>query len=223
MKKIKTGIKGLDKSMVGGFPSKTSILLSGGPGTGKTLLGLKFLLEGAKSGEKCCYVTLNEEKDELLRACGMIESLRGVKKYLGKNLIIEHLSMDESMTMKRFVSTISSYPDIDRLVIDNVNKLLMFSDNGRSYRSHFSELISYLKRMGCTMLICETEGDKIDTGHSEAFECDGVVNLSFLELEEKPMRTLEIHKMRYSSFEPKVPNELIIDGKDIRMGSTKVI
>ncbi len=223
MNRIKSGIGGMDKLIGGGFPSETIVLLSGGPGTGKTLFGLKFLLEGAAKGEKCCYVSLNEKKDELMRACNMISSLNHVKKYIDKNLVIEHAILDEHITMKKFVNIISSYPNIDRLVIDNVNKLLMFSENGKNYRSHFSELVNYLKKMGCSLLICETDGDRIDTGHSEAFECDGVVNLSFLDLEEKPMRTIEIHKMRYTPFDPKVPYEFVINGKDIKLGTTKVI
>jgi KaiC/GvpD/RAD55 family RecA-like ATPase len=223
MTRFSTGIAGLDRLIEGGYPEKTTILLSGGPGTGKTLFGLKFLLEGAMKGEKCCYVTLNEEKEDLLRACSLINSLGKVSQYVNKNLAIEHISFDENLTMKKFVQIISSYPKIDRLVIDNANKLLMFSDSGKNYRVHFAELVKYLKRMGCSLLLCETDDDHMDTGHGESFECDGVITLSFLELEEKPMRTIEMHKMRYTVFEPKVPHELVIDKKDIKIGGSKVI
>ena len=59
---ISTGLSGFDERIGGGFPNKTKILVSGGPGTGKTLFGLNFLLNGAINGEKCCYVSLSEEK-----------------------------------------------------------------------------------------------------------------------------------------------------------------
>jgi len=78
--RVTTGIKKLDAVLSGGFPENSLVLLSGGPGTGKTLLGLKFILEGAKKGEKCCYITLNESRDELLKACQPIKSLQDVKK-----------------------------------------------------------------------------------------------------------------------------------------------
>jgi len=65
-----------------------------------------------------------------------------------------------------------------------------------------SQLIGYFrKRTGCCLLICETDAGKIDTGRGEAFECDGVVTLSFMDFEEKPRRILEIHKLRYTAFD----------------------
>jgi len=218
-----TGIKRLDKLLGGGFPSKTTVLVSGGPGSGKTLFALKFLMDGVMKKEKCCYVSLNETRNELLRACKGIEALADAEKHIGKNLAIEHIPLGENITMKKFIDIIASYPKIDRLVIDNVNKLLIFAESERVYRLHLSELVKSLKPMGSTLLLCETRGDNIDTGNGESFECDGVVSLSFLELEEKPMRTLMVHKMRYANFDPKIPHEFIIDEKDLRLTETKII
>ncbi len=221
--KVTSGIKKLDKLLGGGFPLKTKILVSGGPGSGKTLFALKFLMEGIMKKEKCCYVSLNETKEELLRACKGIKSLENAEKYLGKNLAIEYIPLGENITMKKFIDIVASYPKIDRLVIDNVNKLLIFAESEKSYRLHFSELVKHLKSMTCSLLLCETHGERIDTGNGESFECDGVINLSFLELEEKPMRTLTVHKMRYANFDPKVPHEFVIDQKDLKVTGTKII
>ena len=220
---VATGIKKLDRLLGGGFPQKTTVLLGGGPGSGKTLFAMNFLMEGVLKKERCCYVSLNETRDELLRACKGIASLSHAEKYIGKNLAIEWIPLGERVTMKKFVDIIASYPKIDRLVIDNVNKLLIFSGSDREYRVHLAELLKNLKSMGCTLLLCETKGESMDTGNGEAFECDGVVSLSFLELEEKPMRTMIIHKMRYASFDPKIPHEFVIDDKDLRLTETKII
>lgn len=223
MSKVTTGLSRLDRILKGGFPKNTSILLSGGPGSGKTLFALKFLMEGVSKGDKCCYVSLNEDREELLRACKGVDALSNAEKHMGKNLAIEHIPLGENITMKKFIDIIASYPRIDRLAIDNVNKLLIFAESKRSYRIHLSELVNHLKGMGCTLLLCETKEDEIDTGNGESFECDGVLHLSFLELEEKPMRALSVHKMRYTSFDPKIPHELIINDKDLRLGATKII
>jgi len=224
MAKISTGLPKLDKILGGGFPDKTAILVSGGPGTGKTLFGINFILEGARKGEKCCYVSLNETADEIVRACKGIEKLKDVDKFLGKNLAIEYIALGESnMTIKRFVTLMTEYPKIDRIVIDNANKMFMFSDTKKSYRIHFSEMLKYLKNIGCSLILCETEGEGIDSGNGEAYECDGVVQLSFMELEEKPMRSMTVHKLRYSSFDAKVPHELVIDESGLKLGETKVI
>ncbi len=221
--KISTGLKGLDKLLGGGLPSNTATLVSGGPGTGKTLISLNFLLAGARKKERCCYVSLSESREELIRACKEIDTLSDIEKHMGKNLAIEHMQLGENITLKRFIEIIASYPKIDRLVIDNVNKLLIFAESSRAYRLNLSELVRHLRKGGCSLILCETKGDEIDSENNEAFECDGVIQLSFLELEERPMRTITIHKLRYSSFEPKIPRELVIDKKGIRLGNVNIV
>lgn len=224
MNKVTTGLSGLDALLEGGFPSKTVILVSGGPGSGKTLMGLNFLIEGASRGEKCCYFSLCENEGELLRACKEIDMLKNVENYVGKNLIFKNFPIDEKINLDYFTEIFSSYPEIDRLVIDNINKLMILAENSKGYRMNLLKLVRYLKeKVNCTLLVCETKRDEIDTGSGEAFECDGVINLSFLELEEKPSRILEVHKLRYTSFEPKIPHELIIDRKGLRLSGTKII
>ena len=64
-KKAKTGVPGLDDVLSGGLASGHVFLLEGEPGTGKTTIALRFLLEGAEAGEKCLYITLSETEQEL--------------------------------------------------------------------------------------------------------------------------------------------------------------
>jgi circadian clock protein KaiC len=61
----KTGIAGLDEILNGGLHADRIYLVEGNPGTGKTTLALKFLLEGAALGETGLYITLSETADEL--------------------------------------------------------------------------------------------------------------------------------------------------------------
>jgi len=224
MNRVTTGLERLDKLLAGGLPPKTVTLISGGPGSGKTLFGLNFVLNGASKAKKCCYLSVSETEDELLRACKEIKSLNSAEKYLEKNLSFVNLSLGEDFDLDQFTKIFESYPEIDRLVIDNVNKLLMFANDDKNYRKKLVQLIRYLKeKVNCTLLICETKNDEIDTGNSEAFECDGVIHLSFLEIEERPRRILKVHKLRYSSFAPKVPHELVIDSKSLRLSGVKII
>ena len=60
-----TGIAGLDAILGGGLASNHVYLIDGDPGTGKTTLGLQFLLAGAAHGERGMYVTLSESAAEL--------------------------------------------------------------------------------------------------------------------------------------------------------------
>lgn len=52
-----TGIPGLDHILGGGLPRDHLYLIDGEPGTGKTTLGMQFLLEGVAKGERGLYVT----------------------------------------------------------------------------------------------------------------------------------------------------------------------
>ncbi len=60
-----TGVSGLDDILRGGLPRRRIYLLQGEPGTGKTTLGIQFLLEGRRLGEAGLYVTLSETEEEL--------------------------------------------------------------------------------------------------------------------------------------------------------------
>ena len=62
---VTTGIPGLDDVLGGGFTPNRVYLVAGNPGSGKTTLALRWLLEGERLGEKGIYVTLSETKAEL--------------------------------------------------------------------------------------------------------------------------------------------------------------
>ena len=58
--RISTGIAGLDAMLGGGFTENRIMLVRGGPGSGKTIFSLQFILEGAEKGERGVYVTFEE-------------------------------------------------------------------------------------------------------------------------------------------------------------------
>lgn len=65
--KISTGIAGLDDILFGGLPQGRTTLVSGGPGTGKTVLGLEFLYRGALAGEPGIFITFEESEEAIRR------------------------------------------------------------------------------------------------------------------------------------------------------------
>ena len=64
--RVPTGILGLDPLLEGGLPKGRSILVTGEPGTGKTILALQFLVDGLNRGEKGIYVTADESPMDVL-------------------------------------------------------------------------------------------------------------------------------------------------------------
>ena len=66
MERIKTGIEGLDNIIQGGLPKKSITLVSGPPGSGKSILCFQFLYDGIQKGEKCLFLTLDKKTEGIL-------------------------------------------------------------------------------------------------------------------------------------------------------------
>src|SRR6056297_1065377 len=62
---LNTGIVGLDEILCGGLIPGRFYIVRGGPGTGKTTLGLHFLLEGVKNEEKLLLVSMTEDLEKI--------------------------------------------------------------------------------------------------------------------------------------------------------------
>ncbi|HIP90434.1 MAG TPA: KaiC domain-containing protein [Candidatus Nanopusillus sp.] len=60
IKRIETGIPGMDELLYGGIPMRNIVLLSGGPGTGKSIFSQQYIYYGLKKGEPGIYITLEE-------------------------------------------------------------------------------------------------------------------------------------------------------------------
>ena len=67
LKKSPTGIDGLDEITDGGLPTGRPTLVSGGPGTGKTLFGIEFLVRGATQfDEPGVFISFEETIPDLI-------------------------------------------------------------------------------------------------------------------------------------------------------------
>jgi len=64
--RVPTGIPGLDRMLGGGLIAGRPYLVTGGTGSGKTLLGLTFLLEGVRRGEEVLLVAVDEPPGEIV-------------------------------------------------------------------------------------------------------------------------------------------------------------
>jgi KaiC/GvpD/RAD55 family RecA-like ATPase len=196
IERASTGIKNLDAALSGGFPKGSLILVSGNPGTGKTILTAKFLYTGANDGENGAYVSFSEGKAEFyanMKTVGM-DFLPLERR--GKFIFLEMLSLTRSgmaKNMSELLETVRK-SDIKRLVIDSYSVMSQSLENSYEARQTLHTVLSKLvRKMGCTTLIIgeQPSGEtKLNSGESE-FVSDGVINLRLA-----TPRELEIRKMR---------------------------
>ena len=65
VERVATGIKGFDELIEGGFPKGSSILITGPPGSGKSIFSMQYLYNGAMNGENGIYVYMDSPIDFL--------------------------------------------------------------------------------------------------------------------------------------------------------------
>ena len=162
--RLKTGISGLDQITQGGLVQSHLYLIKGPPGSGKTTLGLQFLLEGLREGEVCLYVTLSETSDELL------DTIRSHGWSPGSLIIYELFSRIEfpptsdqytffhaseielTQTMARLEETIEKTRP-QRIIIDSLTELRLITRDPLLLRRHLAALKSYCMKNVITVLM----------------------------------------------------------------------
>jgi circadian clock protein KaiC len=213
--RVSTGIAELDSILSGGLPSGSMILLSGNPGTGKTILATQFLYSGAaKHGEKVVYVSFAEKREDYLR--NMLTLGMDIKALEQKGLFsfLDFMVMDETgakdavqMMMEEIGKT-----GAKRVVVDSVSVILQSLGQAETRKFLHGLFGRIVKGMGVTtLLIGEIPFGELKTGFGvEEFVADGVIFLKKTKFGSTEMTTLEIAKMRGVSL-PRSSFEYLID------------
>ena len=145
-KKIKTGIEGLDEMLNGGIPAKHHVLISGGPGSGKTLLCMEYLYRGAKNGEKGLFISLEEGQETLIENTrGAFSKWKDFESMIGKSIFIVKPAMYD---FKNFSDILQSYVvnhGVKRVVIDSSTLLRFSFDEPIEFRKKFIEFLGFLR------------------------------------------------------------------------------
>jgi len=101
--RVPTGIPGLDRMLGGGLVSGRSYLITGGTGSGKTLIGLTFLLEGLRRGEEVLLVAVDEPPNEIMenvRSFGWdLSAVKTLEANPGTHAIKRNMAVQEIRTM----------------------------------------------------------------------------------------------------------------------------
>lgn len=227
MNKVKTFIPGFDEVVDGGVPENHLVLLTGSPGTGKTIFATQFLVNGALAGEPGLYVTLEENKAmmvEQARQFGWdlpkLESENKLRVFIPETHDLEELlnSMKkevEEIKAKRFVLDslpmlsicLKRYSRFKRILEEKQDKKgeldrITLPHIGEELgRSDLIFILKKIKEFGATSLLITEVGDKseyLSRDTVSEFLCDGVVTLNNVAVGGMDDFTLQVRKMRCS-------------------------
>jgi KaiC/GvpD/RAD55 family RecA-like ATPase len=221
---LKTEINGFDKLFTkGGIPQGNSILVAGGPGTGKSTFCRQICYNLVSSGKNCMYVSFEESKERVIKS--MEDFGWDANKFIesGK-LIVQKINPLDILRMKfgsiggSGSATELSYkikplvipkefkPEV--IVVDSLTAIIAASvTKDRNYRVYLQQLFSFFEETGATSFLI-TETEPVPTRYSETgieeFLADGIIVLYNVKKENERENAIEILKMRYGKHQKKI-------------------
>ena len=224
LKIVHTGVPGLDEMLSGGFPKGKTILLCGGPGTGKTIFCLQYMMKAIEDGDSCIYVSLEESLDDKVEnALSFNWDLQkavddGKLAVFDIRMIPQSKGYAEPYDLKRGKLELGIIKEIENaaekisakhVLIDPLTSITIHESRAGHKRFMISQIFDSLKKTGCTSIV-SSEGLPSGSNFSmEQFLSDGVIFLEKDIQDFKLIKTLRIDKMRGMTFDDQPKRYLI--------------
>jgi len=155
---VPTGVDGLDAILNGGIVENATVLVSGNPGTGKSIFGMQFLYTGVTEfDESGIYISFEENADDILASAesvgfdrfGELVEAGDIKIYDKRDMLSDG---DFTATMDKLLEDFSAAA-YDRLVLDSLTMFQLFFDDEREKRTYLLKFSDILKEYGLTSLL----------------------------------------------------------------------
>jgi circadian clock protein KaiC len=208
--KSPTGIQGLDEITGGGLPRGRPTLVCGGPGCGKTILGMEFLINGARQfDEPGVFLSFEETVEDLalnFASLGLDPRPLAARKKLSldyvqvePNEIQETGAYDLDGLFIRLEHAIDSI-GAKRVVLDTIEALFSGLSDTRTLRAELRRLFNWLRTKGITAIVTGERGDGGITRHGlEEYITDCVILLDHRVVDQNATRRLRVVKYRGST------------------------
>ena len=162
--RILTGVPELDAVLRGGLLRQRIHLIEGRPGTGKTTLGLRYLIDGIGRGERCLYLTLSETEEELrataanhgwsLDGIRIVEALPLPPDMPGPQTLLLPTESELSALVDRIADLVDE-AGAERVVIDSMVEIRLLAHDSAHYRRQIIALRQRLSGAGATVLLLD--------------------------------------------------------------------
>ena len=210
LEKSATGIKGLDEITGGGLPKGRTTIVCGGPGCGKTMLGVEFLVRGATEfNEPGVLIAFEETPQEMAKNVASLgfdlKSLADRKKLFLEYVYIEPSEIEEAgdydleglfVRLQNAVETVGA----KRVLLDTVEALFSGFQNLGILRAEIRRLFRWLKDRGLTTVVTAERGEGTLTRHGlEEYVSDCVILLDHRISEQISTRRVRVVKYRGTS------------------------
>jgi len=207
--KCPTGIKGFDEITKGGLPKNRTTLFSGSTGTGKTLLGINFLINGASNyNEPGIFMSFEETEDELYKDVASLNlDLQGLvsrKKILLEHVFLERRDIQESdfnlegllVRLEHAIDSVGA----KRVVLDSIESLFSGLKDLGILRLEIKRLFRWLKKKQVTTIITGEPVRGAYTRHGlEEYVSDCIIFLDNRVHEQISVRRIRVIKYRGSN------------------------
>jgi circadian clock protein KaiC len=204
---VATGIPGLDDILGGGITPDRVYLVEGNPGSGKTTLALRYLLEGVRLGEAGLYVTLSETKVELrdvarshgwtLDGIALLELVAPEEELEPDNQysMFQPSEVELGETTKAVLSEVERTRP-RRVVIDSLSEMRLLAQSPLRYRRQILSLKQFFIGRECTVLLLDDLTSETEDLQLQSI-AHGVVSLEQLSPEYgAERRRLRVTKLR---------------------------
>ncbi|MDH7475352.1 MAG: ATPase domain-containing protein, partial [Anaerolineae bacterium] len=187
--RLSTGIVGLDEVLHGGFTPGRAYLVRGGPGTGKTTLGLHFLTAGSANGEKVLFITLGEPEAMIRQNAESLGfDLSGIA-FLDLSPTPEFFAQVETYDIfspaevEREPTTRKIVEQVERLkpsrvFIDAMTQFRYLAADPYQYRKQVLSFLRFLVERDTTVLFT-SEGSAEAPDADLQFLSDGIIHLEY--------------------------------------------
>lgn len=208
---LRTGNSGLDNILHGGLQSGHVYLVEGDPGSGKTTLGLQFLLEGIARGERTLYITLAESRDELEAVASSHGfDISGVELFEvqppeldasgSDQYTVFHPSEVELVDVMQNILSRVEKIKAERIVFDSMSEIRMLARDPLRYRRQILTLKQFFVGRKCTVLLLDDRTGSDDDMQLQSI-CHGAIRMESIQQHYGPQRRqIQVLKMRASRF-----------------------